>query len=564
MLKHPELALARSAVHNVQFIVSVTDLTEDPRYTFDNINTWYEQAEKLLIDWKAKGIIAEDMQCALPDYKLISGCHPHNASKYDDTTEKLLLELLEDERCAAIGEIGLDYHYDYSPREIQREIFERQLLIAKERGIPVALHLREAHSDGLSILKGVGSLPGGILLHCYNLGPEVLKPFLDLDCKVAFGGPLTFKKSDEVRASAKICPLPSLMTETDAPFMTPEPVRGTVCGPEHSTFVAAKLFEVRGASSKNSEDKNAAELFYQSIFQNAKDFFDSSKQKPQIPTILNENGEAYKITVRSTGEHRKMPSAYAGDVRNSADYYKGRMTNKKKPDLLLISGSPRRKTCESLLGLVKSGVREMGVNTLEFLLSEKRVNPCANCDACLKNGMCVHGGDIVSLGKSGKVGFSDDYLEFKGLLDKTDALAIVAPIFFAGPPAQLKALYDRLQPYWAQIYVLGEPKKPKRPAQLFVVGGGKDPHGYEPLTTISRSALNVAGFYVEKVNNFVGYKAARDLPSKPLETESLKLDSKAKQQLAIYEKQIDEQGGFERRAFEAGKSFARQILSIYE
>ena len=174
------------------------------------------------------------------------GCHPHNAQHYDDALEAVLRERLHDGRVSALGEVGLDYHYDLSPREAQREAFRRQIRLAKEAGLPVVLHMREAHDDGFAILSEEGFPEAGTLLHCFNLDAAELARWTEAGCFIAFGGPLTFKKADEVREAAKLVPADRLLTETDAPYMTPEPLRGTTCGPEHVAFTAAKLADVRG------------------------------------------------------------------------------------------------------------------------------------------------------------------------------------------------------------------------------------------------------------------------------------------------------------------------------
>ena len=174
------------------------------------------------------------------------GCHPHNAQHYDDALEAVLRERLHDARVSALGEVGLDYHYDLSPREAQREAFRRQIRLAKEAGLPVVLHMREAHDDGFAILSEEGFPEAGTLLHCFNLDAAELARWTEAGCFIAFGGPLTFKKADEVREAAKLVPADRLLTETDAPYMTPEPLRGTTCGPEHVAFTAAKLADVRG------------------------------------------------------------------------------------------------------------------------------------------------------------------------------------------------------------------------------------------------------------------------------------------------------------------------------
>lgn len=174
------------------------------------------------------------------------GCHPHNAQHYDDALEAVLRERLHDARVSALGEVGLDYHYDLSPREAQREAFRRQIRLAKEAGLPVVLHMREAHDDGFALLSEEGFPEAGTLLHCFNLDATELARWVDAGCFIAFGGPLTFKKAEEVREAAKLVPADRLLTETDAPYMTPEPLRGTTCGPEHVAFTAAKLADVRG------------------------------------------------------------------------------------------------------------------------------------------------------------------------------------------------------------------------------------------------------------------------------------------------------------------------------
>lgn len=197
------------------------------------------------------------------------GCHPHNAKHYDDALELKLRELLVDPRVSAVGEIGLDYHYDFSPREDQRTAFRRQIRVAKEAGLPLVLHVREAHDDAFAILQDEGFPEAGTLLHCFNLDWAELERWVDVGCYVAFGGPLTFKKADEVRDAAARVPQDRLLTETDAPYMTPEPLRGAVCGPEHVVFTAEKLCEVRGLS--RGEEREA---FLNALMANARGLLD--------------------------------------------------------------------------------------------------------------------------------------------------------------------------------------------------------------------------------------------------------------------------------------------------
>ena len=138
----------------------------------------------------------------MPRIRIATGCHPHNAKHYDDALEAALRERLADPRVCAVGEIGLDYHYDFSPRDDQRQAFRRQVRLAKECGLPVVLHVREAHAEAFSLMQEEGFPEAGTLLHCFNLDWATLEPWVEAGCHVAFGGPLTFKKADEVREAA--------------------------------------------------------------------------------------------------------------------------------------------------------------------------------------------------------------------------------------------------------------------------------------------------------------------------------------------------------------------------
>lgn len=241
MLPDQALELARCAAVGVDFLCVVTDPAEDAATVFDGLAAWQAQAPAALAD------IAPDVSAdRLPHVRLAVGVHPHNARLYDDAMEGLLYRLLADQRVAALGEIGLDYHYDFSPRESQRRVFARQLEIARELGLPVSLHIREAHDEALAILREVGFPPAGTLLHCCALSREELAPWVDAGCYIAYGGPLTFKKADEVREAAALVPEDRLLTETDAPYMTPEPMRGVANTPAHVVFTAARLAEARG------------------------------------------------------------------------------------------------------------------------------------------------------------------------------------------------------------------------------------------------------------------------------------------------------------------------------
>ncbi|MDR2196667.1 MAG: flavodoxin family protein [Coriobacteriales bacterium] len=226
-----------------------------------------------------------------------------------------------------------------------------------------------------------------------------------------------------------------------------------------------------------------------------------------------------------------------------------------RPDILFISGSPRPRTCEALIALIEQGAKKVGAKTQRFLLSKKHIHPCTGCGACEKTGVCVLANRVRDKH------FIDDYLELKATLERVDAIALVAPLYFAGPPAQLKALFDRMQPYWAQRYLLGVAPPAKRPAQLFVVGGGGDEHGYAPLATIAKSSLAVAGFHLEKVNNFIGFSSPTDAPVYPPEAER---DRYSHAQLAKLKRAASEQAAFTQRALDAGGALARYVIKKKE
>ena len=215
------------------------------------------------------------------------------------------------------------------------------------------------------------------------------------------------------------------------------------------------------------------------------------------------------------------------------------------PTLLIISGSPRKHTCISLANIIEKGAHDSRVNTRRFYLHEKRISPCIGCNGCIETGICVLA-DAVD----------DDYKELKELIDTCDGIALVAPVYFSGPPAQLKALFDRFQPYWVDKYIRTGIFPDYRPSQLFVIGSGGDPHGYEPLVTISKSCLQIAGFSLDKVYNFIGYLAPSDSPKAITEEE---LPEMSKPDIANRKKAIIRQNEFRSLALEAGQAFGRLL-----
>ena len=245
MLEEPVRALVLAARAGVDFVATVADPSEAAARTYAELSGWLEAATTAL---EAAGVTLAGVTLAgtpPPRVRIIVGVHPHNAKDFSAGIEERMRTFAADPRTAAIGEIGLDYHYDYSPRDTQRAVFRRQLELARELDLPAVVHLREAHEDGEAILREVGLPPAGCILHCYNLGTEPLVRFVELGCYVSFAGPVTFKKADEVREAAAVVPLDRILTETDCPFMAPEPFRGRKNEPAYTIFTAARLAAAR-------------------------------------------------------------------------------------------------------------------------------------------------------------------------------------------------------------------------------------------------------------------------------------------------------------------------------
>ncbi len=186
-----------------------------------------------------------DLVSRVPFFYGSAGVHPHSADEFRPETLERIREALKRERMLAIGEIGLDYHYDFSPRSVQRDCFDAQLALAAELRRPVIIHDREAHGDTMDLLRRYrGNLSG--VMHCFSASYEIAKECIDLGLYVAFGGALTFKNAVNQWAIAKALPLDRLLIETDCPYMTPVPLRGTRNDPTRIVLTLNKLSEIRG------------------------------------------------------------------------------------------------------------------------------------------------------------------------------------------------------------------------------------------------------------------------------------------------------------------------------
>jgi TatD DNase family protein len=182
-----------------------------------------------------------------PFMRATAGVHPHDASKATPGTFDELRRLADHPKVAAVGEIGLDYHYDLSPREVQRSVFARQLEIAAEAGKPVVIHTREAWEDTVRLLAQARVEQAGIM-HCFTGDSEQARQALDLGLYIAFGGVVTFPNADSVREAARIVPDDRLLIETDCPWLAPVPHRGKRNEPALVVEVARRLAAVRGTS----------------------------------------------------------------------------------------------------------------------------------------------------------------------------------------------------------------------------------------------------------------------------------------------------------------------------
>ena len=182
-----------------------------------------------------------------PFFWCACGVHPHEAEKELKTAnineiEKRIVNFTEKKKCVAIGEIGLDYHYDFSPRELQKEIFELQLKLSKELDLPVIVHDREAHEDTMTLLKKYR--PKGVV-HCFSGSVEMAREVLKLGMYIGLGGAVTFKNAKKPVAVAASTDISRILLETDCPYMAPVPLRGTRCSSDMIAYSAQTIANIK-------------------------------------------------------------------------------------------------------------------------------------------------------------------------------------------------------------------------------------------------------------------------------------------------------------------------------
>lgn len=280
------VALCRAALAGVRLLVVPVDPTDDVR-DVPSFLSWLDgvldRARGLLGDCAHGGLVPpawdgwQDVPDLLDNVHLVAGVHPYGAASIDEAARARLDALLGDGRCVGVGEIGLDYGpYSELPADVQVEAFRLQLAIARDRDLPVELHIRDpkeegdhsAHDDALAVLRREGVPRAGCDLHCFTEGPEVMEPFAELGCHIAFGGAVTFRRSDDIRAAAARCPGGLLLSETDCPYMAPVPLRGEECEPAMVGLSAACVADVRAEAGVASREdtyralwSNACQLF---------------------------------------------------------------------------------------------------------------------------------------------------------------------------------------------------------------------------------------------------------------------------------------------------------------
>jgi TatD DNase family protein len=191
------------------------------------------------------------------------GVHPHQANSYDETLEKQLLEILRTPAVIALGEIGLDFYYNYSPPEIQEEVFLKQLRLSLNLNLPVVIHCRDAYPRLAELLKNERSTWKG-MIHCFTGTKEEMEPLLGLGFHISFSGILTFRNAHALQQAATVAPINRILVETDAPFLAPVPHRGKLNEPSFVVYTGKFLANLRGISEAEISQKtsqNFSDLF---------------------------------------------------------------------------------------------------------------------------------------------------------------------------------------------------------------------------------------------------------------------------------------------------------------
>ncbi|KON85884.1 hydrolase TatD [Sporosarcina globispora] len=192
------------------------------------------------------------------------GWHPVDAIDMTEDDLQWIEELSGHPKVVALGEMGLDYYWDKSPKEIQKEVFRKQIRLAKKVRLPIVIHNRDATADIVEILKEEGAGEVGGIMHCFSGSPEIANECVDMNFYISLGGPVTFKNAKKPKEVADVIPLEKLLIETDCPYLTPHPFRGKRNEPSYVKLVAEQIAEIKGLSVEEvaqATTENAKKLF---------------------------------------------------------------------------------------------------------------------------------------------------------------------------------------------------------------------------------------------------------------------------------------------------------------
>ena len=193
-----------------------------------------------------------------------AGFHPDEIERFNEENFEKVKNLLKHPKCVGVGEIGLDYHYEPYDKELQQKVFIEQLKLANELDLPVEVHSRDATKDTFDILKANPLKRGGVM-HCFSGSVEMAREFIKLGFYISFAGVVTFKNGHRAKEVAKDIPLNRILTETDCPYLAPEPVRGTLNSPKNIPFITKYIAELKGLTVEETASavmENAKRLFY--------------------------------------------------------------------------------------------------------------------------------------------------------------------------------------------------------------------------------------------------------------------------------------------------------------
>jgi len=186
------------------------------------------------------------------------GVHPHDAHVFDKNVELQLKSLASRSKVVAVGETGLDYYRNLSPHEVQQDVYRKHLRLAHELNLPVVIHSRDAWQDVISILDEEGRPPKGAVMHCIPAEPRFVEAAVDRGCYLGIAGPVTFQNAGKLRQVATVVPLERLLVETDAPYLSPHPLRGRRNEPSYLRIILSVLAQVRGLTPEELANRTTA------------------------------------------------------------------------------------------------------------------------------------------------------------------------------------------------------------------------------------------------------------------------------------------------------------------